>query len=79
MASNIKIKLLRNKPKYTANLGENNYRVYTPGEVITGQADFMRFVAEEDLKIVTCGNKLGFFTFLEDTARMLRMATSSRR
>jgi hypothetical protein len=48
MASNIKINLLRNKPKYTANLGENNYRVYTPGEVITGQADFMRFVAEED-------------------------------
>lgn len=44
MASNIKINLLRNKPKYTANLGENNYRVYTPGESITEQKDFMRLI-----------------------------------
>lgn len=42
MASNIKINLLRNKPKFTSNLGENNYRVYTPGEAITEQKDFMR-------------------------------------
>ena len=44
MASNIKINLLKNKPKYTANLGENNYRVYTPGEPITEQKDFMRLI-----------------------------------
>lgn len=42
MESNIKINLLRDKPKYTSNLGENNYRVYTPGEAITEQKDFMR-------------------------------------
>lgn len=42
MASNIRINLLRNKPKFTVNLGENNYRVYTPGEPITEQKDFMR-------------------------------------
>lgn len=42
--NNIKINLLRNKPKYTANLGDGNHRIYTPGEVITEQKDFMRFV-----------------------------------
>ena len=42
MDSNIKINLLINKPKYTANLSENNFRVYTTGEVITEQKDFMR-------------------------------------
>lgn len=47
MASNIKINLLRNKPKYTANLEENNYRVYTPGESITEQKDFMRLVGAD--------------------------------
>lgn len=44
MASNIKINLLRDKPKYSANLSDNNYRVYTPGESITEQKDFMRLV-----------------------------------
>lgn len=44
MDSNIKINLLRNKSKFTSNLGENNYRVYTPGESITEQKDFMRLV-----------------------------------
>ena len=52
MASNIKINLLRNKPKYTSNLGENNYRVYTPGEAITEQKDFMRL--ENELKDIDC-------------------------
>lgn len=42
MESNIKINLLINKPKYTANLSENNFRVYTTGEAITEQKDFMR-------------------------------------
>lgn len=40
----INISLIKNKPKYTSNLGENDYRVYTPGETITEQKDFMRFV-----------------------------------
>ncbi|KAG5680110.1 hypothetical protein PVAND_009636 [Polypedilum vanderplanki] len=40
--ANIKINLLMNKAKYTSDLGENNCRIYTTGEVITEQKDFMR-------------------------------------
>jgi len=59
MASNIKINLLKDKPKYTANLGENNYRVYTPGEPITEQKDFMRghgtYVEDGEIKSSVVG------------------------
>lgn len=42
MSSNIRINLLREKPKYSSNIGENDFRIYTPGETITEQKDFMR-------------------------------------
>lgn len=45
----IKINLLINKAKYTANLGDNNCRIYTTGEIITEQKDFMRYVWLFDL------------------------------
>jgi hypothetical protein len=44
MSANIKVNLLREKPKYTSNLGDNGIRIYTPGEVITEQKDFMRLI-----------------------------------
>lgn len=44
MTSNIRINLLREKPKYSSNIGENEFRIYTPGEVITEQKDFMRLI-----------------------------------
>lgn len=76
MASNIKINLLRNKPKYTSNLGENNYRVYTPGEAITEQKDFMRL--ENELK--DCSFKIYCLTSsLEVMERTLKTETSSHR
>lgn len=43
MESEMKINLLKNQPKYTANLGENDFKIYTPGGSITEQKDFMRF------------------------------------
>jgi hypothetical protein len=40
--ANIKINLLMNKGKYTSDLGDRNCRIFTTGEVITEQKDFMR-------------------------------------
>lgn len=57
----IKINLLINKPTYTANLGENNFRVYTPGEAITEQKDFMRLVSPRDFGPVTWHETNGNF------------------
>ncbi|CAG9804798.1 unnamed protein product [Chironomus riparius] len=40
--ANVKINLLINKPKYSAHIEESNSRIFTTGEVITEQKDFMR-------------------------------------
>lgn len=74
MESEIKINLLKNKAKYTANLGENDYRVYTPGETITEQKDFMRFVKILNDFIFQLTNKI-----LEAMERMWKTVTSNRR
>lgn len=43
METNVKINLARNKPKYSSNIGENSQKIYTPGEIITEQSNFMRY------------------------------------
>lgn len=43
METNVKINLSRNKPKYSSNIGESSQKIYTPGEIITEQSNFMRY------------------------------------
>jgi hypothetical protein len=40
--ANVKINLLVNKANYSSDLGERRNRIFTTGEVITDQKDFMR-------------------------------------
>lgn len=73
--SSIKINLLINKPKYTSNLGDNNFRVYTPGESITEQKDFMRSVNLQTFYF----SSFNLNVILEAMALMLKTDKSNHR